>query len=204
MRRAVEHVAARALVAAVAAGVAVVASTIAGRATVASPHHMTKPDGSLDMQTCATCHTPDMGLVMGSRLDTCTLCHVEATHSGSAEHLRVTPELVAQAMTGRPKNAVDMPLTEKGGIWCGTCHFYHDPKVLSEAWQPQGWIPPSSGVSGAVRDSLAARWSRLASAHGESGTVASFATEGTLQLRLPVSDGSLCLQCHAAMGGSGR
>jgi hypothetical protein len=194
---------ARALVAAaIAALAAAVAPHPGARADDASPHHLTKPDGSLDSERCASCHTPDMGLLMGSRLATCTLCHYETSHSGSSEHVRLSAELVAQALSTRPKGAVELPLTEQKQMWCGTCHLYHDPNVLGEKWLAQGWVPPDSGLAGAVRESLQERWARLAASYQQTGTVAKFATEGTRMLRLPVSDGTLCRQCHAGMAGS--
>jgi hypothetical protein len=176
----------------------------AGRATSDSPHDMVKADGELDSEKCGACHTPDMGLLMGSKLASCTLCHFETTHAGSAEHVRLKPDVVAQAIQGRPKDAVAMPLREDGGMWCGTCHLYHDPKVLGEAWLAQGWLPPDSGLAGAVRESVLGRWSRLAAAYDQTGTVAKFATQGTRMLRLPVGDGTLCRQCHGAMAGAPR
>jgi len=173
---------------------------IAGAAE-GSPHHMTKADGELDREKCAVCHTPDMGLLLGTKLDTCTLCHAVASHSGSAEHVRVEPAAVAAALAGRAKDAVALPLSEDGHIWCGTCHLYHDPKVMGEAWLAHGWVPPDSGLPGAVRDGVLIRWARLAEVHGEATKGGSFATQGTRQLRLPVEDGTLCRQCHAEYGG---
>jgi hypothetical protein len=182
-------------------GAGAVHHPIAVRADGPLPHHMTNADGSLNMETCGACHTPDMGL-QGSRLETCTLCHLETTHSGTVEHLRAQPDQVTRAMAARAKDAVPMPLTEDGKIWCGTCHLYHDPKVLSENWLAQGWIPPDQGLPATVRESVLARWSRLAQAYDQTGTVGSFAEQGTRQLRLPAKDGTICRQCHAEYGGS--
>jgi hypothetical protein len=163
-----------------------------------SPHRMTKPDGSLDPKTCGVCHKPDMGL-LGTKTETCTLCHGATSHSGAAEHLRAKAARVADAMSTRPKGGPTLPLDEKGGIWCGTCHVFHDPKVLGEKWLAQGWVPPDSGVPGAVRTGVTQRWEDLASAHGAKGPGGTWAKAGTRQLRASYEDGSLCLQCHGGL-----
>jgi hypothetical protein len=166
----------------------------AARADSASPHIMVLPDGKLDQSKCGACHTPDMSL-LGTKLETCTLCHSEAEHSGSREHIGAAKEKVAVRMQARAKDSIELPLAEDGKIYCGTCHLYHDPKVLDEAWLASGWVPPDSGLPGAVRESVIARWARLDA--GESkDPLGEFASTGTRQLRLPVSDGSLCVQCH--------
>jgi hypothetical protein len=172
-------------------------------ATESPPHNMTKPDGTLDSEACPICHTPAMDLER-SKLETCTLCHAETVHSGAEEHLRADPAKVADAVSGRPKDAVDLPLTSEGRIWCGTCHLYHDPKVLSEAWLAHGWIPPDQGLPAAVREGVVERWSRLAQTYDQAEAPAKFATAGTRLLRLTVKDGSLCRQCHAAMAGAAK
>jgi hypothetical protein len=160
-----------------------------------SPHRMTLPDGTLDPQGCPTCHSPDMGLNLSER-ETCLLCHVETTHGGSLEHLRASAAEVKLRMEGRPSDAVALPLAKDGTIYCGTCHLYHDPLVLDEKWLAKGWVPPTSGLAGAVRASVVDRWAVLAKAYDRSGAVGSFATAGTRQLRLPVEDGTLCKECH--------
>ena len=163
------------------------------RAEESSPHHMVLPNGELDESKCGACHTKDMSLI-DTPLGTCTLCHSEWEHSGSHEHVTVAREKVAAVMAARPKGAVELPLGD-GQIYCGTCHQYHDPKVLGEAWLSTGWIPPDSGVAGAVRASVLERWARLDTG-GATDPVGEFAATGTRQLRLPVNDGSLCVQCH--------
>jgi hypothetical protein len=165
---------------------------------VGSPHHMTKADGSLDMQTCKVCHNDDMSLSC-SKLETCTLCHAPASHAGSNEHLRVNPAAVKRALEGRPKEAPALPLADDGHIYCGTCHLFHDPKVLSEDWLREGWLPPDRGLPAAVRHDVTERWSALAARAGAQSPIGTFATEGTRQLRLPVNDGQLCRQCHGAL-----
>lgn len=160
-----------------------------------SPHHMTLPDGTLDSNACPTCHSPDMGLNLPAR-DTCLLCHVETSHGGSLEHMRATAADVKLLMDARPKDAVALPLTKEGTIYCGTCHLYHDPLVLDEKWLASGWVPPNAGLPGAVRAGILDRWGILAKAYDQNGDVGSFATDGSRQLRLPVKDGSLCKECH--------
>jgi hypothetical protein len=165
-----------------------------------APHNMTKADGTLDTETCAVCHTASMDLER-SKLETCTLCHAETVHSGAAEHLRAEPQAVAGAIAGRAKDAVPLPLTDDGRIWCGTCHLFHDPKVLSEEWLAHGWIPPDQGLSAAVREGVLGRWARLSEVYDQHEPPGQFATTGTRLLRLTVKDGSLCRQCHAAKAG---
>lgn len=163
------------------------------RADEPSPHRMVLPNGKLDESKCGACHTKDMSLV-DTPLGTCTLCHSEWEHSGSHEHVNADKEKVAALLAKRPKGSVPLPLGD-GQIYCGTCHLYHDPKVLDEEWLPTGWLPPDSGLAGAVRQSVIERWARLDTGDTK-GPVGEFATTGTRQLRLPVSDGSLCVQCH--------
>jgi len=162
-----------------------------------SAHHMTKSDGSLDMETCGACHNEDMSL-QRSKLETCTLCHGQVVHGGSDEHVRADPTAVKQLLAGQPADAPVLPLTEEGKIYCGTCHLFHDPKVMSEEWLKEGWLPPDRGVSGAVRQSVIDRWAALAAASKETDALGEFATKGTRQLRIPIDQGQLCRHCHKA------
>jgi hypothetical protein len=184
-------------VAAIALGAWLALASVAGADDSGSPHHMTKPDGELDMEACKACHTEDMSLER-SKLETCTLCHGQVVHGGSDEHVRASPAAVKQAMEARPADAVALPLTDDGHIYCGTCHIFHDPKVMEESWLPQGWLPPDTGMSAAVRQSAIDRWAALAAKAGESGPIGAFAENGTRQLRLPIDHGQLCRQCHPA------
>jgi len=160
-----------------------------------SPHHMTKPDGSLNMDICGACHNPDMSL-QRSKLETCTLCHAPTVHAGSNEHLSGSPAAVKSALAQQPKGAPALPLTDDGHIYCGTCHFFHDPKVMEEKWLTQGWLPADAGVSGAIRKGVIDRWAALAATAGEKDELGQFATKGTRQLRIPAEGGQLCRQCH--------
>src|SRR4029453_7756692 len=108
--------------------------------------------------------------------------------------LRASAAEVKLLMEARPKDAVALPLTKEGTMYCGTCHLYHDPLVLDEKWLASGWVPPKVGLAGAVRTGVLDRWTALAKAYEQSGDVGAFATDGTRQLRLPVEDGSLCKQ----------
>jgi len=163
-----------------------------------SPHHMTKPDGSLNMDICGACHNPDMSL-QRSKLETCTLCHAHTLHAGSNEHLSVSPTAVKSALAQQPKGAPALPLADDGHIYCGTCHLFHDPKVMDEAWLAHGWLPPDSGVAGAVKQGVVTRWTALA-AHSEDKTpLGQFASKATRQLRMPVDDGQLCRSCHGVL-----
>jgi len=146
---------------------------------------------------CPVCHNEDMTL-QRSKLETCTLCHGEAPHSGAAEHARLDAARVKQALAGRTAHGgVTLPLTDDGRIWCGTCHLFHDPS-LGETWLPAGWLPPDAGLPRAVREGVKTRWDAIAVARGQSKVDASFATKGTRQLRLPVENGALCKECHGS------
>jgi hypothetical protein len=180
-------------------GVCLILAPVAGRADdEGSPHHMTKADGSLDMDTCGVCHNPDMSL-QRSKVETCTLCHAQTVHAGSDEHLRAGPPAVKQALAQQPKGGPALPLTDDGHMYCGTCHLFHDPKVMSEDWLTHGWLPPQSGVSGAVRQAVIDRWAALAAKADDKSQLGQFATKGARQLRLPVNDGQLCRQCHGTL-----
>jgi hypothetical protein len=159
---------------------------------------MVKPDGELNMESCLTCHEEDMTLSR-SKLETCTLCHSQTTHAGSNEHVTANPASLKQAMEGRPADAPAMPLTDDGHIYCGTCHIFHDPHVMEEAWLTQGWLPADAGLSGAIRQSVLGKWDAIAARAGEKEALGEFATKGMRQLRLPIDDGQLCRQCHGSL-----
>jgi hypothetical protein len=162
-----------------------------------SPHRMVKPDGSLDMEKCGACHNDDLSLAR-SKVETCTLCHATTVHSGTAEHLAAAPASVARLLPHEQPTPA-LPLTETGGIFCGTCHLFHDPAVGNEPLLPSGWIPPATGLPEAVRRALTAQWNKLAHKYDASEAGAQFARRGTKALRLPADDGSLCRRCHGSL-----
>ena len=167
---------------------------VAGDDDDSNPHHMSGPD---DEESCGFCHEDDMSL-SNSLLDTCLSCHALPEHSGSQEHGRASAADVARLQPTPIKAGADptLPLTPEGTIWCGTCHLYHDPQVNEEALLSEQWLPPTTGMSLAVRDAVASRWGDLAGKYNQPLPVASFAKHGSAWLRLSVSDGRLCTECH--------
>jgi hypothetical protein len=161
-----------------------------------NPHHMKSPD---DDEGCGFCHEDDMSL-SASLLDTCLTCHSITEHSGSQEHIHATAADVARLQPTPIKAGAEptLPLSKEGTIWCGTCHLYHDPQVNEEALLPESWHPPSTGIAGAVGAALEARWGELAGKYDQPLPVARLSEHGTAALRLPVSDGRLCTECHSA------
>jgi hypothetical protein len=166
-------------------------------------HRMVDEKGKLDMAACSVCHDDALQLSL-PKDETCTLCHSASVHAGSASHLNAKPAQVARLLATRREGAAAIPLTDDGRMYCGSCHLFHDPAVAGEKWLAEGWLPPSSGLALAVRQSLSERFESLAGAHGQTAPLAKFATSGTRALRLPVADGRLCLRCHAGFGGAKR
>jgi len=154
-----------------------------------SPHQST--------EMCPICHNEDMTL-QRSKLETCTFCHGAAPHSGAAEHTGFEPARVDRLLAGHKDDKNSLPLTDDHHIWCGTCHLFHAPS-LGEDWLANGWVPPSTGLPGAVRQGVTTKWDAIAAAHDAKAVGASFVDKGTRQLRLPVNDGSLCRQCHRSL-----
>ena len=162
-----------------------------------SPHHMTKPDGTLDDEKCGACHEADMTLSR-SKLETCTVCHTMTPHAGSLEHLTASPAEVAP----RIKNVagkVDLPLADNGGMYCGTCHVFHDP-ALGTPWLPDTPSRPPSAYAEAVRTALEQRFGEMAQRSGAASPLATFRTTHTRALRLSADDGGLCKACHGRTG----
>ncbi len=161
----------------------------------ASPHSMLKPDGGVDTEKCSVCHNADMSLAR-PKAEVCTLCHSITIHSGAVEHLQANAASVA-ALIGGKQSEPALPLTENGAIYCGTCHLFHDPRVITgERPLDQAWVPPRTGIAAAVRDGVQKLQPQVAPKYGETGPGATFATKGTRMLRLPVADGTLCRHCH--------
>ncbi len=161
-----------------------------------NPHYMRHADGSTDDAKCAVCHNDDLGLLR-SKLETCTECHTETIHSGSREHVQASAAAVAKVLAGAKGKDPELPLTDDGRIYCGTCHLFHDPVVASEALLDKGRGPSGSSVGTAVAEALRARWPQLAKAHGKDNAGITLNPQGTLRLRLPNADGSLCRHCHS-------
>ena len=156
----------------------------------AAPHHGT--------DTCPICHNQDMSLSR-SKLETCTLCHAATVHGGSNEHLQASAASVAQALAAKPESKGRLPLTDDGRMWCGTCHLFHDPSISNPPWLSQGWVPPDTGLAAAVRSGVLTRSDQIMRTADKPTPGVTFATKGTRALRLPVADGTLCLQCHGSL-----
>ena len=92
-----------------------------------------------------------------------------------------------------------LPLTDDGRIYCGTCHFFHDAALEEDAQRPAAWVPPTTGLPGAVQRSVAAHWKTIERQYDLTPPVAEFETKGTTALRLPVENGSLCHTCHESL-----
>jgi len=162
-----------------------------------TPHRMLKPDGELDTDKCGSCHEEDMSLSR-SKLQTCTLCHSISVHGGSVEHVNAPAASVARLGVSEKQPA--LPLAENGGIFCGTCHLFHDPAVGQEPLLPRAWEAPTGGVSGAVRAGVEKQWKVMSAQRAAPEAGAKFAAKYTRALRLPVDDGSLCRHCHGSGG----
>lgn len=156
------------------------------------PHQMVGADGKPDPKACLVCHQEDMSLSL-SKAETCTLCHAASIHAGAEQHLRAAAASVARLIGA---TGATLPLTEDGRIYCGTCHVFHDPAISGEKALATPWVPARAGLPEAVRQSLIERWNRAAAERGEAAPGATFTTEGTTRLRLPIDDGTLCRQCH--------
>ena len=158
-----------------------------------SPHQMMKANGELDMEKCRACHEEDMSLSR-SKLETCTLCHALPVHTGAPQHISVPPERVKELLSANKNENPELPLRDDGGIYCGTCHIFHDSSM--EKWLGTAWMPATTGVAEAVRNFDQQKLKALAEETKASQPVAQFMSKGTRQLRLPINDGSLCLHCH--------
>ncbi|MBP1687968.1 MAG: hypothetical protein H6Q33_4111 [Deltaproteobacteria bacterium] len=163
-----------------------------------TPHRMLKPDGEADPEKCAVCHQEDMSLNQ-PKSELCTMCHSANIHAGAALHIQSSPEKLAQVVSPKKPGELDLPLNENNGIFCGTCHIFHDPRVSGEQARDERWLPPSTGLAEAVRKGLTAQWARVAGKYGESEPGAKFSTRGTRNLRLAINDGTLCRTCHGTL-----
>lgn len=161
-----------------------------------NPHEMMKEDGSADTSKCSLCHDQSFALAR-SKAETCTLCHSEFTHSGTAEHLRASPAEVSRlipAKDGKPS----WPVTEEGHIFCGTCHLFHDPalKMGPEMALDVAWVRPTTGLPHALRLAKTEEADELVAEVDGVEKWGGFSTTGSRMLRRPVGDGSLCRHCH--------
>ena len=159
----------------------------------ANPHLMIGADGKPDASKCNVCHADDLTLTLPKR-DTCTLCHSETLHPGAREHMGIEPARVARLVPAAKEGGTVLPLTDEGGIYCGTCHVFHDPRISNESVLDQSWVP-SGRLAQAVRDALIARLAAAGGADGKTEAPMTFG-DGTTRLRLPIADGSLCRHCH--------
>ena len=161
-----------------------------------NPHLMVLPDGTKDMDKCGYCHTDDNKTLERSPEDTCTNCHDVATHGGSLSHSQATPEEVKAHLASPGPGEKQFPLTEKGTIYCATCHLSHDAAGLVDGlkWLPTGCEESTTPFSVGVREALDQYRDRIASPK-----VAHFAKDGTRLLRLPACDGQLCAHCHGEL-----
>lgn len=160
-----------------------------------SPHKMVKPDGEADMDKCAACHEADLSLSRSKR-ETCTLCHAETLHAGAYAHFHAAPDKLTRLLSAAPAEKPELPTAEDGGIYCGTCHMFHDPRLSEE--KPLASRRPPTAFDAAVQSAIEAQWPVIAHKYDAEKAGASFADKSTKALRLPVDDGTLCRHCHGS------
>jgi hypothetical protein len=158
-----------------------------------SPHEMLRADGQADTDKCGVCHNDDLTLSL-SKAETCLLCHSQTEHAGAHEHLRADAAAVARLVPPPREGVPAFPLTDDGRMYCGTCHIFHDPRVSEEKVLDRAWVP-SARLAQAVRDALTPRFDAAPSVGEKKAPAATFG-DGTVRLRLPIADGSLCRHCH--------
>jgi hypothetical protein len=164
-----------------------------------SPHTMVKPDGETDMDKCGACHEADLSLSRSKR-ETCTLCHAETLHAGAYSHLHAAPDKLKQLLTAAHEEKPELPKAEDDGIFCGTCHLFHDARLSEDKPLAMRAVGPYA-FDTAVQSAIEAQWPAIAKKYDQEKADASFATKRTKALRLPVDDGTLCRHCH---GGAPR
>jgi hypothetical protein len=157
-----------------------------------NPHLMLDKDGEPDTDKCEFCHEDDLSLTR-SKEETCLICHTTQQHAGSAQHVAIKGDVLARVVPKSKSDDFDLPLTDSGGIYCGTCHLFHDPKDASEPWLAQGCKERKTPFADAVKRNVEKFRDTTADAQA-----AHFVSEGTRALRMPVCDGTLCMQCHEA------
>ncbi len=161
-----------------------------------SPHMMLNAQGKTDDGQCSFCHADDLTLSR-SKEETCTLCHSTTLHAGAAEHLGVPADKVRRLLGEPRKGHVEWPLTDTGQIYCGTCHLFHDPRVMDDAWLTAARAPSSNPVAAAVRQAVRQEVAAQLESSGEKKATAELSASPTRALRASVDDGSLCRHCHA-------
>ena len=162
-----------------------------------NPHLMLDENGEPRLDKCGFCHDDDLTLLQ-SKEDTCTACHSAAQHAGSSRHLSASPEAVARVLPNW-KEDEKLVFTDNGGIYCGTCHLFHDQKDESEPWLASGCKERTTEFSAAVRRDVEQQRDSIADAQA-----AHIVAEGTRALRYPVCDGTLCRHCHKDLDASPR
>lgn len=157
-----------------------------------NPHYMVDAKGEPETDKCDFCHEDDLSLSQ-SKEETCLICHTRQQHAGSAQHVAVSGEVLRQIVPSAKGDDFPLPLTDSGGIYCGTCHLFHDPKDASEPWLAKGCEERKTPFAQAVKRDIEKFRDTIADAQA-----AHFVAEGTRALRMPVCDGALCRQCHEA------
>ena len=161
-----------------------------------SPHSMVKADGEADSDKCGVCHEADLSLSRSKR-ETCTLCHAETLHAGAYLHLHASPDALKRLFSAaHEEEKPELPKAEDGGIFCGTCHLFHDPRLSED--KPLASRRPGTPFDKAVESAIEAQWPTIAQKYNEEKAGASFAAKHTKALRLPVDDGTLCRHCHGS------
>jgi hypothetical protein len=161
-----------------------------------SPHRMVKADGEADSDKCAVCHEADFSLSRSKR-ETCTLCHGETLHAGAYLHLHASPDKLKHVLSATgTEEKPELPKAEDGGIFCGTCHVFHDPRLSED--KPLAIRRPATPFDKAVESAIEVQWPTITQKYNEEKAGASIATKRTRALRLPVDDGTLCRHCHGS------
>jgi hypothetical protein len=155
-----------------------------------NPHYMLDKEGEPETDKCDFCHEDDLTLTR-SKEETCLICHTADQHAGSAAHTAVKGDAMSRAVPKSKSDDWDLPLTDGGGIYCGTCHLFHDPNDASEPWLESGCKERTTPFATAVRRDVETFRDKIADAQA-----AHFVAEGARALRLPACDGTLCVHCH--------
>jgi hypothetical protein len=156
----------------------------------ANPHLMLDKDGEPDLDKCGFCHDDDLSLLQAKE-ENCLTCHSATEHGGADEHLRAKGDAVA-ALLPKWKDDESLDFTDAGGVYCGTCHLFHDPNDASEPWLQDQAGKPATEFSAAMRRALETYRDSIAGPDA-----AHFGDKPTRALRLPAHNGALCVHCHS-------